>query len=453
MKHLSRVVWQEGMYLGPHHFQAQSRFFEETIGFSVSAAAPWGYGFLECEFDAKAGRNGTLSLLKARGVLPDGSPFDVPDGDDPPPSRHLNEIYQPSGSGMDIFLGLPARRSGGNFADGNGDGPPVRFRAVPVSVPDETLGRGEAQVSVGRKNLTLLTAREAAEQEGAYGPRWTSLPAARVTRDASGSFIFDDDFVPAALAMKASPRLTRTAEALVRVLSERASVVAREHAGRNGKWGFTAREVMQFWFLHTLNTGVAKLPHLVAANCHPSDLYLEMARLAGGLCTFATDASPASLPLYDPIRPGPAIAELDDRIRRYLEVAFPTGFLRVALVPGAKGFWEGQLEDARLTGRGLWILGVRSGCGAAEVIASVPEVIKLCSARWVARLVERQLPGLKLQHIRVPPPGCSPSREFQYFSVERSGPCWGDISSTKAVGIYVPDSLHDAELELIAMPE
>ena len=29
MKQLSKVVWSEGMHLGPHHFQVQSRFFEE----------------------------------------------------------------------------------------------------------------------------------------------------------------------------------------------------------------------------------------------------------------------------------------------------------------------------------------------------------------------------------------------------------------------------------------
>jgi type VI secretion system protein ImpJ len=30
MKYLSRVVWPEDMYLGPHHFQAQSRYFEDS---------------------------------------------------------------------------------------------------------------------------------------------------------------------------------------------------------------------------------------------------------------------------------------------------------------------------------------------------------------------------------------------------------------------------------------
>jgi type VI secretion system protein ImpJ len=31
MKPLSRVVWHEGMHLAQHHFQAQNRYFEDSI--------------------------------------------------------------------------------------------------------------------------------------------------------------------------------------------------------------------------------------------------------------------------------------------------------------------------------------------------------------------------------------------------------------------------------------
>jgi type VI secretion system protein ImpJ len=33
MKFMSRVVRSEGMYLGPHHFQTQSRYFENALWF------------------------------------------------------------------------------------------------------------------------------------------------------------------------------------------------------------------------------------------------------------------------------------------------------------------------------------------------------------------------------------------------------------------------------------
>ena len=70
MKYLSRVVWSEGMYLGPHHFQVQSRYFEDTIRFATSSLwfEPW--GFAGCALDPEALRNGTISLLHARGMFP-----------------------------------------------------------------------------------------------------------------------------------------------------------------------------------------------------------------------------------------------------------------------------------------------------------------------------------------------------------------------------------------------
>ena len=62
MKLLSRVVWSEGMYLAPHHFQVQSRYFEDSIQFVTSSLRRDYYGFLACEMNAEALRNGTLAL-------------------------------------------------------------------------------------------------------------------------------------------------------------------------------------------------------------------------------------------------------------------------------------------------------------------------------------------------------------------------------------------------------
>ena len=37
MKQLSKVVWSEGMHLAPHHFQLQSRYFEDSIRFALAS--------------------------------------------------------------------------------------------------------------------------------------------------------------------------------------------------------------------------------------------------------------------------------------------------------------------------------------------------------------------------------------------------------------------------------
>ena len=75
MKLLSRVVWAEGMYLAPQHFQAQNRYFEEAVHFATASLWRDSYGLAACQLDADALRNGTVSLLHARGMFQDGLPF------------------------------------------------------------------------------------------------------------------------------------------------------------------------------------------------------------------------------------------------------------------------------------------------------------------------------------------------------------------------------------------
>jgi len=81
MKLLSRVVWAEGMYLAPQHFQAQNRYFEEAVHFATASLWRDAYGLAACQLDADALRNGTVSLLHARGMFQDGLPFDIPECD------------------------------------------------------------------------------------------------------------------------------------------------------------------------------------------------------------------------------------------------------------------------------------------------------------------------------------------------------------------------------------
>src|SRR5262245_14712242 len=54
MKQLSKVVWSEGMYLGPYHFQVQNRYFEDSVHFATNALCFATYGVIAFEFDIDA---------------------------------------------------------------------------------------------------------------------------------------------------------------------------------------------------------------------------------------------------------------------------------------------------------------------------------------------------------------------------------------------------------------
>ena len=118
MRTLSRVVWSEGMYLGPHHFQVQSRYFEDSTKFATSSLWFAPYGVAGCELDADALQNGTISVLHARGIFPDGLSFAMPECDPLPPTRAIAELFPPTRDSVTVLLAIPDRKPGGrNCAD------------------------------------------------------------------------------------------------------------------------------------------------------------------------------------------------------------------------------------------------------------------------------------------------------------------------------------------------
>ncbi|HKQ62290.1 MAG TPA: type VI secretion system baseplate subunit TssK, partial [Candidatus Polarisedimenticolaceae bacterium] len=74
----NRIIWSEGTFLQPQHFQQHDRHLEAQLDQRARALRPYGYGFLEIDIDESLLELGKLSLRAARGVLPDGTPFDCP---------------------------------------------------------------------------------------------------------------------------------------------------------------------------------------------------------------------------------------------------------------------------------------------------------------------------------------------------------------------------------------
>ena len=108
MKSLSRIVWSEGMHLGPHHFQAQNRYFEDSIQFATSALWFETYGLVGAELSEEALRNGSVSVTHARGILPDGLVFEMPECDPLPEARNIAELFPPTRDHLTVLLAVAA---------------------------------------------------------------------------------------------------------------------------------------------------------------------------------------------------------------------------------------------------------------------------------------------------------------------------------------------------------
>lgn len=455
MRALSRVVWSEGMHLAQHHFQAQSRYFEELTDFVVGSLFFRPYGVAGLGLDAEALLNGMVVLTHARGLMPDGLAFHFP-ADAPPEPLDVRELFSPTQESHLLLLAVPAFRAGHANCEleaGAAAGA-LRYRAVPQPMLDEVTGLDEQPVTVARKGFRLLL--DAQPHDGLV-----TLPLARVRRDGSGHFVYDPAYVPPCLQIGASERLLQLLARLTEVLDGKAAALQAERRGRGDAADYAAREIAGFWLSHAIHASLAPLRHhLHARSTHPEALYRELARLAGALCTFSLESHPRDLPLYDHDRLEDCFDALERHVRQHLELLLPTRCVRIALQRGNEFYFTGTVQDRRCFGRAHWFLGVRSGAGPGEVVGRVPKLVKLCSAEHIAKLVERAHAGLPLTHVPVPPPELSPRVATQYFAIERLAPgtgqphpCWRLMEASSGIGVYVPAALPDAELEVLVVLE
>jgi type VI secretion system protein ImpJ len=243
---------------------------------------------------------------------------------------------------------------------------------------------------------------------------------------------------------------------MVEILEEKSIVVSREQEQAQGKFqaGLSARHISQFWFLHAVNSSLTPLRHiLLSKHGHPEELFREMSRLAGALCTFGFDTQPRSLPAYDHQHLDRCFDALDDHIRRHLEIVVPAQAIVIPLRPTVRYFYEAEIKDQRCFGRARWILGIHSPVSESDLIVKTPQLLKMCSAKFVPDLVKRAMAGLSLTHVQVPPAAIAAKVDSQYFAVNRSGPCWEHIMKTRQVGVYVPGELPSPDMELVVILE
>jgi len=403
MKQLRRVVWTEGMYLAPQHFQTQGRYLEDSLAFAVSSLWFRPYGLLAWTIDLEALQNGTAALLEARGVMPDGLAFHLPESDEPPVSRPIAAAFSPTSDSQILYLALPERREGlPNVTDAGGPSA-IRYVSGTQLRCDETSGAEERLVSVGRKNFRLLN-------------------------------------------------LLR---GLLGIMEEKSHEMGGRQRGSGQAAGdYWRRDLTSFWFLHTIHSSIAQLRHLLLSkHGHPEELFRELSRLGGALCSFSLHAHPRDLPLYNHDALGECFAALETHILRHLEMIVPTNVVEVAFHAAESYFFTATITDPRLLDRSRWLFEIQSKAGEAALISRTPQLVKLCSERFIREVVRRAVPGLTLTHLPTPPPAVPAKVEAQYFGVSKSGPCWDHIMASRQVGLYVPGDFPAPQVSLIILTE
>jgi type VI secretion system protein ImpJ len=434
----SKVIWSQGMFLLPHHFQQETRYLEHLVDSRVRSLATHGWGFTSLELDEALLAVGRLGLIRARGVLPDGTPFHITQTDPAPPPLDVPSTLKDE----IIYLAAPMARPGTNqvafSTEGqNGSGNErndaldlMRYRVLDQDVRDATnIGDEPEAVQTGSLALRLLPARE-------LNDGYAALGVARVAeRRADQQVILDTSYVPPQTRLDATQHLAAMASLLHGLVRQRAQLLA----SRMGQLNTGVSELADFLMLQALNRADPLFrQHAGSPHQHPEALHRDCLQLAGDLATFVSENRLASdYPLYrhDDLRG--SFAPLLEDLRRMLSVVLERNALQIDLVDRTHGVRTAVVGDPELLRSASFVLAVNAQVGAEQLRQRFPAQSKLGPVDKIRDLVNLQLPGIGLLPLPVAPRQIPFHAGSTYFELDRGSEHWKQLQHSGGFAFYV----------------
>ena len=434
----NRVAWREGMFLRPQHFQAQERYFDAHIRARVDSVQPYAWGFTSITIDEDLASLGKFGVLRASGVLPDGTPFSIPDELPPPPPLDVPADARDAV----VSLTLPAAQPGAvEFREAEAGSHEARFAVAEHDVSDAFSDDTVTEpIEFGLPNLRFGITRDQT-----YGR--VTLGLARVREVNNKKLVFDDRYIPPTLDIAAAARLTGGLTDIVGRVEQRAEELALRavEATEGGSETFAS-----FLLLQALNRWLPMLRHLERLpNVHPERLFETLVGMAGELSTLIRpERKPPELPAYDHENPQLCFEPVFDLLQSMLSAVFERSAVQLPLEQKGPGAYVSTITDHNLFKTGYFYLAVSAAAPVEEIRRLFPSVAKIAAVQKMKQIVESALPGVPLRHVPTPPPQIRVLPGHVYFELDRSVRDWRDFATAPGLGLHVAGEWPELRLEL-----
>jgi type VI secretion system protein ImpJ len=461
-----KVIWSEGLLIGPHHFQQSDRYHEHTLDLRVRPLAPFGWGALDIRIDLNVlEQRNAFRLERFRGVLPSGAVASIPDADDAPATRVIPpELFPLFAGHLDVYLALPLDRPNGHNYRMNGSAANANdTRYVPafVNLVDECSGENEQTIVIAKKNFRLLFGDENDTQ-------FERIKIAELIRLPDGRITLNQEYAPPCLVFQASTYLSGLFRELARRLKLLiGSVATARQRAVTGSAEAGLGPLEMVWAHGSLSSSLALLNHFnQVQQIHPEAVYRGLIELAGQLHVLLPAGQVIDLPPYDHNDLGGCFRQLIQSIETLLR-AVPTPppgpmiTIELEHAQSPAGYpvlrTKSALDERLLAADYVLYLVVEVSVDHQDRLQflskHLPGTVTLAAFSQIDRYLERAY-GLRLIAEQRPPE--APLRgQAVYFQLEHSGAAWDGIRSERSLAIHIPlavwQEFKQLEVTLIAV--
>jgi type VI secretion system protein ImpJ len=423
------LLWGEGLFLRPQHFQVIERQFHDKLSRSEHWATPFPYGLHTIVIDRDALANWRISLSECHLRFRDGTQLRCPQDAHLSPIEIPRDTFDTADSKVRVYVGLPELRRGfsNTSAESNVE---TRYVSFTEPVEDENATGNPQDLELRKLNPTILIGDEAARGFDAV-----PIMQLRLGRTAEAPPQIDTSYIPPVLVAEAWQQLERFIRMVYDRLSAEAERLSQQMIDRGIAFASGNRDDFEHILkLQSVNTALGELAYLpFTPGIHPFVVYRQLCKAAGSLAIFRKERRLAELPVYDHDNIAPCFAklgkllELDDADEAYERVPFASQGYQMTV----------RLNPDWLATTWSFYIGVQSKIKSRRVteLLSQQELgMKVGSSEKVDGIYDGGEAGVRIVPVG-DPPRVFPQNDWHYFRVNREGMHWDDIEQSLNLGI------------------
>ncbi|MGX9147720.1 type VI secretion system baseplate subunit TssK [Mesorhizobium sp. 128a] len=438
----NKVVWSEGLFLRPHHFQQNDRYFERFVRSRTAVLRGYGWGLTELRLNRELLGLGKIAIEAARGVMEDGTPFSIPDDADQPTPYEVPEHLRDSL----VHLAVPLYQPGAvETAERTEMDAPIRFAVAGQDLID-THARGQDSSSIEVARLRFHIVPDAADRAA-----FACLPIARLIEvRADRRVVLDESHVPPTPDCASSRVLSNYITEITGLLHHRGEALAAR-VSQSGLRG--TAEVADFLLLQAINRYEPLFCHLsTAAIVNPESLYGLLVQLSGELATYArAERRPPSFGGYKHEAIADTVMPAIQSIRASLSAALEQTAVPLPLRQHKYGVHIAEVADRSLFTTASFVLATRADVEAERLRREFPTQIKIGPAEKIKELVNVALPGIIINPLPVAPRQIPFHAGVTYFEVDQQSRFWKEMPASAGLALHVSGDFPNLDMALWAI--
>jgi type VI secretion system protein ImpJ len=114
-------------------------------------------------------------------------------------------------------------------------------------------------------------------------------------------------------------------------------------------------------------------------------------------------------------------------------------------------YYTGDLKPAIFEGRNRFYLVLKTEEDPKLILQSIVTVAKLSAREHLPILIARALPGIKLEHLPVPPQELPRRARSIYFAIDHHSDQWRMVTKGHNIALYWDNAPEDLQAELMVV--